>query len=502
MNVSTFFKHWDIRENPFMAEEARQDDVFARLHQASAHPDFPKLLGDLNRPASAVVFGEKGSGKTAIRLQIQEQIETFNADHPNQKTLIIAYDDLNPVLDRFARHLKGKTPLENLEQFRLIDHIDGILSVIIPDIVTTLCDQSAEPPVELGVDARKISRQLDAAIVQDVIILQTLYDQQELATDRHKRLRRSIRYRGRSWVGVTRFFAAILTTATAVTGGYFFLFKPEENQWIWILSLVLAGTCAVALLAKAFGNWFGHQRLAKQLHRQMRVLDRSVASFRHALERLPKRMIAGTSWPVDDLDDPRYLMLDRLRRVVKPFGFESVVVLLDRLDEPTLINGETDRMKAVIWPVFNNKFLQQSNIAFKMLLPLELLHELRKQSSDFFQEARLDKQNLVERLNWTGSTLYDMCNARLNACRPVDAAPLSIASLFEESVTRQDLVDALDQMRQPRDAFKLLYQVIQNHCASTTEEEEHWEVPRLILDQVRRVQADRVEELHRGLRPA
>jgi hypothetical protein len=57
-------------------------------------------------------------------------------------------------------------------------------------------------------------------------------------------------------------------------------------------------------------------------------------------------------------------------------------------------------------------------------------------------------------------------------------------------------------MRQPRDAFKLVYQVIQDHCSASTEEDERWQIPKLTLDQARRMQAERVEELHRGLRPA
>ncbi len=79
---------------------------------------------------------------------------------------------------------------------------------------------------------------------------------------------------------------------------------------------------------------------------------------------------------------------------------------------------------------------------------------------------------------------------------------IGLTSRFDDAWKRQDLVDALDQMKQPRDAFKLMYQVIQDHCSSSTDEEENWRIPKLILDQARRNQAERVEELHRGLRPA
>ena len=61
-------------------------------------------------------------------------------------------------------------------------------------------------------------------------------------------------------------------------------------------------------------------------------------------------------------------------------------MVLDRIDEPTLISGDPDRMRAVIWPIMNNKFLQQEGIGFKMLLPIELRHELFRESNAFFQE--------------------------------------------------------------------------------------------------------------------
>src|SRR5690606_40773374 len=138
--------------------------------------------------------------------------------------------------------------------------------------------------------------------------------------------------------------------------------------------------------------------------------------------------------------------------------------VLDRVDGPTLISGDPDRMRAVVWPMLNNTFLQQAGVGFKMLLPIELRHALFKESSHFFQEARLDKQNLIERLTWTGAMLYDLCNARLASCRPVSAETISLADLFTEDVQLQDLVDALDHMKMPRDAFNFLYRCIARLC--------------------------------------
>jgi hypothetical protein len=68
-------------------------------------------------------------------------------------------------------------------------------------------------------------------------------------------------------------------------------------------------------------------------------------------------------------------------------------------------------------------------------------------------------------------------------------------------VPREALVDALGQMGQPRDAFKLLYSVIREHCQRVGEEDGQYRVPRFILDSIRKEQAQRVSELQRGLSP-
>ena len=129
MNLQQFLDHWKIAENPFRGEEARQDSVFVRIglgsspeslvlspessggpsasfgavaagfgtqdsvtqdaRRPSAHSDFDKILGDLSRPSTSIVFGEKGSGKTAIRLQIADRIAAHNARNPGTKPVKI-----------------------------------------------------------------------------------------------------------------------------------------------------------------------------------------------------------------------------------------------------------------------------------------------------------------------------------------------------------------------------------------------------------------------------
>ena len=106
MDIRNFLDHHGITDNPFGAEEARHDPVFERLakRDGRAHPELVKILGNVDRPQSSVVFGEKGAGKTALRLMMARDIARHNEEAPDRRMLVVAYDDFNPILDVVARH--------------------------------------------------------------------------------------------------------------------------------------------------------------------------------------------------------------------------------------------------------------------------------------------------------------------------------------------------------------------------------------------------------------
>ena len=114
---------------------------------------------------------------------------------------------------------------------------------------------------------------------------------------------------------------------------------------------------------------------------------RSIAA---ALDLVPNLASASARLPLSGQDDERYALMNSLLRVLGAMEFTGAIVLVDRMDEPPLISGDPQRMRPVGWPLLNNKFLQMPRIGVKALLPLELRHELCRESSAFFQEARLD----------------------------------------------------------------------------------------------------------------
>ena len=98
-------------------------------------------------------------------------------------------------------------------------------------------------------------------------------------------------------------------------------------------------------------------------------------------------------------------------------------MLVDRVDEPHLITGSAEGMRALLWPMLDNKFLKHPGMGFKLLLPIELSRFVEREEQDFFQRSRLDKQNMIPSLEWTGEALYDLATARVQACAKPGAKP-------------------------------------------------------------------------------
>ena len=86
----------------------------------------------------------------------------------------------------------------------------------------------------------------------------------------------------------------------------------------------------------------------------------------------PGGQIVGQPLPASPRTDDRYELLAKLQGVLRSLGFDGILVLVDRVDEPYLINGSTDLMRALVWPMLDNKFLKHPGLGLKLLLPIEL----------------------------------------------------------------------------------------------------------------------------------
>ncbi len=156
MRTEQFFEHHGVTANPFAEEDAQTDPVFKnRCREKTYHPAWDKVFGEPSDPATSIVFGEKGAGKTAMRLQITGKVKEHNKENKVGRLWVVEYDDFNPFLDHFADRLsarKQRDPAKVLSEWKLWDHMDAILALAVTDIVNHLLGSSADR----GPDANRL----------------------------------------------------------------------------------------------------------------------------------------------------------------------------------------------------------------------------------------------------------------------------------------------------------------------------------------------------------
>jgi len=499
MDLQRFFEHWNVSENPFQAEEARNDAVYARtIEDAVTHPDFQKIYGNPENPSTSIVFGEKGSGKTAMRLMMERRLRAYNETRSANRVWMVRYDDLNPVLDRFSHNLSLREPEKCLDHIRLADHQDAILSVAVTDLLDSIVgDESSSVDKE----RRRVFRKMSHEKRVDLAILALLYDQPKHGQReaRWSRCKRALRIGG----FFNRRIHGIATLACGVVGlmGLGAWRFSESVGWEWKLAAAAGVVGFVGLGIGWLARAFQKTLRARRARREIRMVSHGPSSLVRGLWDLPEDGSVERLLPERGDQDKRYEATQRFLQVVETIGYGNMIVFIDRVDEPVLINSDSELMRKLVWPMLNNKFLQQENFGIKMLLPMELGHILQTEDPEFQRQARLDKQNLVNPLRWTGATLYDLCTARFRDCQREGSDRIGeLKEVFADDVDHRDLVDALDQMHQPRDAFKFLYAVILAHCQNTPGDSEDYHIPKLTLDFVRQEQSQRVMNLYKGVR--
>lgn len=472
MRVQQLLEHHGIAVNPFAEEDAQSDPVFKdRCRDVAYHPVWDKVYGEPSDPATSIVFGEKGAGKTAMRMQMAARIALHNSQSHAGRLYVIQYDDFNPFLDHFADRLsarKQRDPARVLAEWKLWDHMDAILSLG----VTSLVDRILQVPLPSGPAANQINegklKSLDRQQKRDLLLLDACYDDSlaESALARWKRLRRKLGFftwlNGWDlWLGLAVMVAVVAT-----------ILYQREWSWlttIWPYLIVVAGW--LPWLAR-FWKWYF---VARRIARNVRVLKPTTGLLRRILMRFPPRELDNQPLPDNQRTDDRYELLTKFQGVLRTLGSDGVIVLVDRVDEPHLITGSVERMKALIWPMLDNKFLKQPSFGLKMLLPSELVAYMEKEDRDFYQRARLDKQNMIPSLEWSGESLYDLANARVKCCGINGRTP-KLRDLLDDSISDPRLIEAFRSLRVPRHLFKFLYRLLVAHCHAHTDENPRWKI--------------------------
>jgi len=494
MKIQQFLEHHGIATNPFAEEDAQTDPVFKEhcLKQIY-HPAWDKIYGDPSDPATSLVFGEKGAGKTALRLQIRAHLEDFNRAHPDRRVFVIEYDDFNPYLDRFretfsSRRRKAKRVLG---EWKLWDHMDAILSLGVTSLIDHVLQVRHPSGFPVEIQPGDVAR-LDRHQARDLMLLATCYDQSTAETFKNRwlRIRRKVKFRtiGANW---TLFVGMLITALVVGVIAYASTWSWLQGPWPYVI--VFGGW--VPHLARCW-KWFWK---ARSIVRHVRVGNHETNPLRQVLMRFRASQLSSQPLPNKDRTDDRFELLCKLQGILSTMGFGGIIVLVDRVDEPHLINGRIEAMQQFLWPLLDNKFLKHPGVGFKLLLPIELEQYLDREDREFFQRARLDKQNMVPSLEWTGQALYDVAMARIRACAAPNQSP-SLLPLFNDSVTEQRLIDGFRALRVPRHLFKFMYRVLVAHCNSHTDEHPSWEISSENFESVLAVFSREQDQVDRGLR--
>jgi hypothetical protein len=460
MNLPEFLARHGLSANPFAAEEAAQDPILAQSGGACRHPDFDKIFGDPTHPAPAVVFGERGSGKTALRLQMEAQYRDHNRDQPRRRVLVLEHDNFDAMIGRIARHEKLKDQSAALESVTLSDHLDVMLHGVVPHLVDQLLGSSEHRRLEVS-NFRKMLRKAPALVRREMLLLQIAYDHAPSAPSRTRRLRSILGLGGSSGSATAAAGAIVLGVFASLFLGMSLLQEPKRT--LLGVGMVL-GAAAVSM----GWSWLRCRSriaiIARGLHRGVRCVSRSTASFRASLHHI-EIAIGKAAMPTDHGEDSRFAMIDRLLAVLRQAEYSSVAILVDRVDEPTAVGGDADCMRSLVGPLLSSRFLQHRGLAVKLLLPADLGERFGREDGSFFRAARLDKQNAVERLHWTGAMLARVCDARIRAASSRPASAVPVESLFDAAVGRKKIEEALASCGNPREACRMIYAMLQEHMA-------------------------------------
>ena len=301
------------------------------------------------------------------------------------------------------------------------------------------------------------------------MLLAACYDQSTAETfkGRWHRLRRRLKFQ--TWQVVLAAGARLGVVGAARCCWCSSSWRNGGQAWLppwWVYPILLLAGVGPVALAKP-GRTSGWPAASCS---RMRVGIHETNPLRQVLMQFPPAELSGQPLPNKDSTDDRYELLLKLQGLLQTLGHSGIIVLVDRVDEPHLVNGSAELMKALLWPMLDNKFLKHPGLGLKLMLPIELTRFIEREERDFYQRARLDKQNMIPSFEWTGEALYDVATARVRGLRQARRASPALTDLFEPGVSQPRLIEAFRTLRVPRRLFKFLYHLIAAHCNAHTDQ--------------------------------
>ncbi|QDV09133.1 hypothetical protein Poly30_46900 [Planctomycetes bacterium Poly30] len=498
----TWRHHWALDEDPFVQEDADKDTVLARVPMEAVHSSFDRLYGSTDSPGPGIVFGEKGSGKSSLRLAMKRRLEN-DAD---ARALYVEYIEFDSFLTeaRKADRLPPngqKTPRRVVERYLLADHIDAMLSLGVSKLADEIAD--GKHP-----SASSMSPKHKASLVA---LTGLYYRSDERSGDEIDRgLRRVLKQpSGRSFLTkLVIFLAAVAGVAVggAAIADSFNVELPfevqESGQWRVLGGILLS---AAGLLAWIPG--LVAQRRASKATKAVRVVPRDPDPLAALLLRIPSSVRRDLALPEGPAVGTRLVLLQRFIAILHDVGYRSFWVLMDRIDEATVLSGRADLMRPFVESLLEHRLLQFEGMALKLFLPIELSRLYLGASPDALKSMRLDKASSIPELRWTGQELSQVAAQRLRAVRP-DGTPLEepgarLMDFFAEEIDENQVRETLSELGTPRLAFGFLGALMAEHARELSDDlpqdDPAWRIPQRRFEILRASWLDRARGLRRAL---
>ncbi|MDP8243434.1 MAG: hypothetical protein P9L94_05075 [Candidatus Hinthialibacter antarcticus] len=500
MFTQVWREYWGLLEDPFTCEDADKDGVLPDVDPNAVHWSFDRLYGTPRMPAPAIIFGEKGSGKSALRLMMRRKVEKHNQDKPDEKLFLIEYIDFNNYLSHFRRAIGARNDEQAAERvmkrWGVAEHLDCLLSLGVSKLVDEVL------PSESPRDKLNHKQRAYLALMASIYYDSSQRTQMEAVHQLISRLGLGSLRPYFYWMltilmTVASFFLAALPIAANVN-------RAAEQSPMPVLPFLIGGgvLLAGAWLPFMYYTWMSSS-FAARADRAVKSLPRNSAALNELLKRLPLKERREYTIPRGSDEAGRYQLLQRFIEILHAFGYKGVYVLLDRIDEPSLISGREDSMRKFVESLLDIKLLQFPDMGLKLFLPIEMDEIHRNATPEQLKKMRLDKSNLVPELKWTGQELYEIANQRVKSCVKPDGRIQGLADIFGDDFDFAYLKETLHNLGTPRYAFGFLSTLFSEYTKNLPNElgdgDPRWQISRAHFDVVKAGWTDRSDVMRRVL---
>jgi len=484
MFTETWRRRWGLRQAPFAHEDADHDPLLDRVDSWAVHPSYERLV-DLNGgPSSAVIFGERGSGKSALRRSVAKGLKA------DGKSLTVEVTDVDPWLEIFKLQAgQGKQRANGFARLDRADLIDLMLSAATMRLGESL---KAEPG-----RLKKLSSSQRA----ELCLLVAAYHP-DFEGDREEQVSHLLSASRSWWKPAGRAVFAVLGAAVCLAplvqlGGRISI-EPSATMPVALVGAGMLGLMAAHSLWRIL---MAHRAMGR-ITAEMRITAPDRRLMRRALTVLPRSSAPVLTQGAETREDGRYRLLQGLIQLVREMGWSGLDLLVDRIDESTLLQARVDCMGSFIDPVLEHKLLQLDGLGLKLFLPVELTPMVRGAGPERLRRMRLDKATLVDEMRWSGQELLELADRRLVAASNGPATCLG--ELLGEDLDLVEMKDALHTLGTPRLAFAFLRDLFEDHARELPDDlprdSADWRVNRGSFERQRAASSDRARTLRRVMR--